>query len=192
MTERAEFDARLRSRPDGIGSGSARIDTPAAGRTWIDAGPDADADADPRPGLEPRLHAYLRDFGGVAGSVHLVHRDDLLLAADVNLPEPLRVAVSVIPRGKGMAGTAWLRGEPVQTCDLETDTAGGVIQPGARAVGAGAAVALPVRGEDGEVVGVVGIAFESPRDISVSEIDGLAAGAAAVLDGRAVLGTVSR
>ena len=131
--------------------------------------------------LEARLRAYLGDFGGVAGSVHLVHRDDLLLVAGVNLPGPLAAAVAVIPRGKGMAGTAWLRGEPVRTCDLKSDTAGGVVRPGARAVGAGAAVALPVRGADGEVIAVVGIAFDDERDIPEHEIQGLTAGATAIL-----------
>jgi hypothetical protein len=131
--------------------------------------------------LRARLRGYVEVFGGVAGSVHLVHRDDLLLIADVNLPEPLRAAVAVIPRGKGMAGTAWLRGEPVQTCDLKSDTAGGVVRPGARAVGAGAAVALPVRDEAGEIVGVVGIAFDDEREIPEGEISSLTAAATRLL-----------
>jgi hypothetical protein len=122
------------------------------------------------PELNARLRGYVEEFGGVAGSVHCVHRDDLLLVADVNLPEPLRVAVAVIPRGKGMAGTAWLRGEPLQTGDLKTDTAGGVVPPGPHTVGAGPAVALPVRGADGEVVGVVGIEFDDEREIPEAEI----------------------
>jgi L-methionine (R)-S-oxide reductase len=131
--------------------------------------------------LEIRLRAFLDEFGGVAGSVHLVHREDLLLVAGVNLPEPLAAAVAVIPRGKGMAGTAWVRGEPVRTCDLKTDTAGGVVRPGARAVDAGAAVAFPVRGEDDEVIAVVGIAFDDERDIPEHEIHRLTAGATAIL-----------
>jgi hypothetical protein len=85
-----------------------------------------------------------------------------------------------------MAGNAWVRGRPIQTCDLQTDNAGGIVQPGARAVGAGAAVALPVRGADGEVVAVAGIAFDDARDISATAMDRLAAGAAAAF------GTVSR
>lgn len=133
--------------------------------------------------LDARLRGYVEEFGGVAGSVHTVHRDDLLLVAQVNLPAPLRAAVAVIPRGKGMAGTAWLRGEPLQSCDLKTDTAGGVVQPGARAVGAGAAVALPVRGADGEVVGVVGIAFDEEREIPEPEIRVLTQGAAGLFAG---------
>jgi hypothetical protein len=200
MTGHAEFDAGLRGRRDGIANGSAGVaahgsagaDMAAAGHAGASVRRGARADAAEHQDLETRLRAYLGDFGGIAGSIHLVHRDDLLLIADANLPEPLRVAVSVIPRGKGMAGTAWLRGSPIQTCDLETDTAEGVIRPGARAVGAGAAVAFPVRGPDGDVVGVVGIAFEASRDISASEIEELAAGAAAVLDGQPALGTVAQ
>ena len=47
-----------------------------------------------------------------------------------------------------MAGLAWLRGEPVSTCDLATDATGDV-RPGARAVAAQAAVAVPVFEGDG-------------------------------------------
>ncbi len=204
MTEQAELDTR---RPGGLaGAGLADADLEDGGHAdagLADAGlEDAGLeDTDPsehaapeiagRPTtplddaryleLETRLRAFLGDFGGVAGSVHVVHRDDLLLVAGANLPEPLAAAVAVIPRGKGMAGTAWVRGEPLRTCDLKTDTAGGVVRPGARAVDAGAAVALPVRGEDDEVIAVVGIAFDDERDIPEHEIHRLTAGATAVL-----------
>jgi L-methionine (R)-S-oxide reductase len=133
-------------------------------------------------GLAARLGVFLRLFGGVAGSVHLVRGNDLHLAADERLPEPLRAAVAVIPRGKGMAGTAWARGVPIQTCDLETDD-GGVVRPGARAVNAHAAVALPVRGTDEAVAGVVGIAFDEEREFSPADISSLMKGAARVLFG---------
>lgn len=115
------------------------------------------------------LANFLATFGGVAGSVHLVRGDDLVMAAAVNLPEPVRAATAVVPRGKGMAGLAWERAEPVQTCNLKTDDTGDV-RPGARAVAAQAAVALPVHGGDG-VVAVVGIAFLGERELTAAEID---------------------
>ena len=133
-------------------------------------------------GQAARLGVFLTQFGGVAGSVHLVRGDDLHLVAGERLPGPLRAAVAVIPRGKGMAGTAWARGVPIQTCDLETDD-GGVVRPGARAVGAHAAVALPVRGADAAVAGVVGIAFDEEREFSAADISSLMDGAVRVLFG---------
>jgi hypothetical protein len=76
-----------------------------------------------------------------------------------------------------MAGLAWERGEPVQTCNLQTDVTGNV-QPGARAVAAQAAVALPVRDAAGGVRAVVGIAFAGERELPAAELARLAEAAA--------------
>jgi putative methionine-R-sulfoxide reductase with GAF domain len=130
--------------------------------------------------LDVRLRTFLEELGGVAGSVHIVQADDLHLAAAVGLPEPVLAATTVIPRGKGMAGVAWERGEPIQTCDLVTDDSGGVIRPGARAVDARAAIALPVRDSEGEITAVVGVAFDDEREFSAMDIDRLNASAAAL------------
>src|SRR5690606_7161975 len=72
----------------------------------------------------------------------------LELAACVRIPAPVIAATRTIPKGKGMAGLAWERDRPVQTCNLKTDSSGDV-RPGARAVDAQAAVAIPVRNEHG-------------------------------------------
>ena len=57
--------------------------------------------------------------GAVAGTVHL-HRDGALqIAAAINIPEPVLRATSSIPSGKGMAGLALERDEPVTTCSLK-------------------------------------------------------------------------
>jgi L-methionine (R)-S-oxide reductase len=96
----------------------------------------------------------------------------LALAAAVNIPPKVREVVAVIPRGKGMAGLAWERDEPVHTCNLKTDTTGDV-RPGAKAVDANAAVAIPIHGADGALRGVVGIAFMGERDITPAELDAL-------------------
>ena len=72
-----------------------------------------------------------------------------------------------------MAGLAWARGEPVQTCNLKTDSSGDV-RPGARAVDAQAAVALPVRAKSGEIRAVVGIAFAYEREFHNDELSILA------------------
>jgi hypothetical protein len=73
-----------------------------------------------------------------------------------------------------MAGLAWERDEPVHTCNLKTDETGDV-RPGAKAVDANAAVALPVHRPDGNLRGVVGIAYMGERDITEAELEGLRA-----------------
>ena len=68
-----------------------------------------------------------------------------------------------------MAGLAWERNQPVATCNLKTDVSGDV-RPGAKAVDAQAALAIPVRDEQGEVRAVVGIAFMGEREFSDEQL----------------------
>jgi hypothetical protein len=68
-----------------------------------------------------------------------------------------------------MAGLAWERNSSVQTCNLKTDQSGDV-RPGAKAVDAQAAIAIPVRGADGQVRAVVGIAFLGEREFADAEL----------------------
>lgn len=125
---------------------------------------------------------WLREFvarhGGVAGTVHL-HRDEgvLELAAAHNIPPQVQEVTARIPRGKGMAGLALERDEPISTCNLQTDTSGNV-KPGAKAVGAQAAVALPVHDAAGRVRAVVGIAFMGEREMSEAELAAIGRAAA--------------
>lgn len=115
------------------------------------------------------LEAFLERNGGIAGTVHLVDGDLLRLAAQVNIPPPVIKVTETIPKGKGMAGLAWEREQAVQTCNLKTDSSGDV-RPGAKAVDAQAAVALPVADASGSVRAVVGIAFTGEREFSEPEL----------------------
>ena len=131
-------------------------------------------------GAQAWLEAALAGHGAFAGTVHVRRSDELLhLVAAVNIPEVVQSAVRTVPLGKGMAGLAWARGVPVQTCNLQTDTTGD-IRPGARAVDAQAAVALPVMGDGGEVRAVVGFAFRDERTLAPETLAALAAYAAAL------------
>ena len=121
---------------------------------------------------EAWLRAFIQQHGAVAGTIHLRGPEALALAAAVNIPPKVREIVAVIPRGKGMAGLAWERDEPVHTCNLKTDETGDV-RPGAKAVDANAAVAIPIHGPDGALRGVVGIAFMGERDITAGELEAL-------------------
>jgi len=127
------------------------------------------------------IAAWLADFlkrnGGSSGTVHLFRDGGLRLAAASNIPEKVQQVVAWVPSGKGMAGLALERRAPVQTCNLKED-ASGAVKPGARAVDAKAAVAIPVEGENGLVRAVVGIAFADERRFSDSDLDVLTRSAA--------------
>ena len=119
--------------------------------------------------LQAWLEAFLAQRGGVAGSVHCLRGEQLELAAHVNLPPPVVEKTRQIPRGKGMAGLAWERDRVVSTCNLKTDETGDV-RPGAKAVQAAAAIAIPVPDRAGEFRAVVGIAFSEEREFSQEEL----------------------
>ncbi len=135
-------------------------------------------------GLQPWLERFVEQEGAIAGTVHLRRRqaegdDALELTAAVRIPPPVIEATRTIPKGKGMAGLAWERDRPVQTCNLQTDATGDV-RPGARAVDARAAVAIPVRDAHGQLRAVVGIAFLGERELTPSELARLEMTAAAL------------
>jgi len=130
--------------------------------------------------LQEWLETFLRDHDGVAGTVHVLSGEGALeLAAAVRIPEKVQEIVRRIPKGKGMAGLAWERNEPVATCNIQSDE-NGQVRPGARAIDAQAGLALPVRDARGEVRAVVGIAYREERTFRESEIAGLAAAAASL------------
>src|SRR5437867_537692 len=99
--------------------------------------------------LQMWLSDWLTAIGAVAGTIHVHERGGLRLAGAVNIPEKVQLVVAWVPSGKGMAGLALERNEPIQTCNLQDDRSGDV-RPGAKAVNAQAAVALPLRNHTGE------------------------------------------
>ena len=118
------------------------------------------------PALEQWLRTFLERHGAASGTVHVVHDDALAIAAAHNIPPKVLEVTATIPLGKGMAGLAWERGEPVSTCNLQEDRSGDV-KPGAKAVGARAAIAFPI----GEPVrAVVGIAWMDEKDLDDAEV----------------------
>jgi hypothetical protein len=73
-----------------------------------------------------------------------------------------------------MAGLAWERDAPVHNCNVKDDKTGDV-RPGAKAVDANAAVAIPIHDASGKIRGVVGIAYMGERDITGAELESLRA-----------------
>src|SRR5258707_11652188 len=110
------------------------------------------------------LESLLTRLGGIAGTVHEQRGDDLYLTAAQNIPPPVVAIVAHVPHGKGMAGVAQVKKQPVQTCNLQTDDSGR-IKPGAKAVNAQAAIAVPVLDSTGEVRAVVGVAWNDERQL---------------------------
>ena len=132
------------------------------------------------------LNAWLSDFlarnGGVSGTLHLYEDGGLRLASAVNIPEKVQQIVAWVPNGKGMAGLALQRGVPIDTCNLKEDNTGAV-KPGAKAVDAKAAVAIPVKDAAGAVRAVVGIAFPDERTFTDSDLAALTQSAATLPGG---------
>jgi len=110
------------------------------------------------------LESFIEEQDGIAGTVHVQRGEDLYLAAAHNIPPMVIAIVAHVPHGKGMAGVAQVKKQPVQTCNLQTDETGN-IKPGAKAVDAQAAIALPVLDEVGAVRAVVGIAWSKEGEI---------------------------
>jgi len=127
------------------------------------------------------LKSFLSTHGGIAGTVHLLQGDVLKLSSSVNIPPPVVKVTEVIPKGKGMAGLAWERDEIVASCNLKSDNSGDV-RPGAKAVDAQAALAIPVRTATGSLRAVVGIAFVDERNFSEQELQAFATAAASLPD----------
>jgi hypothetical protein len=128
------------------------------------------------PTYQTWLESFAAEHGAAAGTIHVRRGDDLELAAAVNIPPPVINAVRLVPHGKGMAGLAQVRKAPVQTCNLKEDDTGR-IKPGAKAVDARAAVALPVLDAAGQVRAVVGIAFMHEGEIPAEQEQALMAAA---------------
>jgi hypothetical protein len=125
--------------------------------------------------VDPMLAEWLRSFlarhGAVAGTVHVVDDDVLVIAAAHNIPPKVQEVTARIPLGKGMAGLAWEHDRAISTCNLKED-ASGAVKPGAKAVDAKAAVAIPIHGGEG-VRAVVGLAWADERDLPDAQVDAI-------------------
>ncbi len=112
--------------------------------------------------LTAALAATVAHFGCQAGTVHLLREGVLQLAAHKNIPPPVVQIIGMVPVGKGIAGLAAERREPVTICNIQTDTSGQV-RPGAKATGMEGSLAVPMLA-DGELRGVLGIAKAEAYD----------------------------
>lgn len=135
-------------------------------------------------GIQDWLKKFMVAQGAVAGTVHWhvqsPEKTGLQLIAAINIPPKVQEVVEWVPPGKGMAGQALVRGIPVQTCNLKDDSSGAV-RPGAKAVEAAAAVALPVKAVSGEISAIVGVAYGDQREFNDEDLAQLEREAGTVL-----------
>lgn len=118
------------------------------------------------------LDRILTRFDCPAGTIHLLdpHSQLLKLGAARGMPDVVLMKIATIPVGKGMAGIAAERREPVQICNLQTDTSG-VVKPGARETKMEGSVASPMISSSGELKGTLGVAKPVPYDFPETECD---------------------
>ena len=117
------------------------------------------------------LGSILEHFGCQTGTLHQVKDDPttLTLVSQIGVPESLMDKIASIPFGKGIAGVAAERREPVELCNLQQDL-GGVARVDARKTGVSGSVAVPVfSSSSGEVVGTLGIGKFAPYEFTAAE-----------------------
>jgi L-methionine (R)-S-oxide reductase len=123
------------------------------------------------------LDEVLKEFECQTGTIHRTTADGayLDLVSEVGVPEFLIDKISHIPFGKGIAGAAAARREPVELCNLQQDL-GGVAKPDARQTGVSGSIAVPlISPTDGQVLGTLGIGKVTPYDFTDDEKQRLAA-----------------
>ncbi len=119
------------------------------------------------------LESILTAFDCTTGTIHTLDKGTglLMLKSQQGIPEFLLPKMSAIPIGKGMAGIAAERRQPVEMCNLQTDESG-VARPAAKETRVEGSIAVPML-VDGELVGTFGIAKPAPYDFTKEESDAL-------------------
>jgi L-methionine (R)-S-oxide reductase len=133
------------------------------------------------PSDQAALEAAIAAFKAESGTVHRIGDDGHLhLSAIVGqYPPPVMEAIRRIPVGKGLAGLAAQRLEPVTVCNIQDDSSGQA-RPGARATGMEGAITVPCIDDGGTLRAVLGIANSSARTFAPDEVDGLRARATSI------------
>jgi putative methionine-R-sulfoxide reductase with GAF domain len=128
-----------------------------------------------QPDWSAVLARVLANFGCVTGTLHRTDPATGLLALVAHQGIPPHVLPMLLPKidnipfGKGIAGCAAQRNEAVQLCNLQEDL-GGVAKPDAQKTNVQGALAVPIVGGDGKVLGVLGIGKMQPYEFNDSEV----------------------
>ncbi|MCA1964301.1 MAG: GAF domain-containing protein [Prosthecobacter sp.] len=127
----------------------------------------------PRPAAESEwdlfLQEVIREFHCTTGTLHRLDPADrhLKLVAAQAIPPQLIPVIQSIPVGKGIAGCAAERLEPVELCNLQTDNSG-VAKPGARQTNVQGSLAVPVM-DGARLCGTLGIGKMEPYEFTPEE-----------------------
>jgi signal transduction protein with GAF and PtsI domain len=117
------------------------------------------------------LEDVLKEFQCQTGTIHRTAPDgqNLSLVFQIGVPEILLDKISYIPFGKGIAGAAAEKREPIELCNLQQDL-GGVARPDARKTNVSGSLAVPIFSADStRVIGVVGVGMMSAHDFTCEE-----------------------
>ena len=120
--------------------------------------------------LETILTLVLDHLQCSAGTVHILDESSgmLVLRAAKGVPAIVLDRVRVVPIGKGMAGLAAERRQPVQVCNLQSDQSG-VAKPMARETKMAGSIAVPMM-VGKRLYGVLGVAKPVTYEFDQAEI----------------------
>jgi L-methionine (R)-S-oxide reductase len=121
------------------------------------------------PDWQAVLDACIAELSGSTGTLHRLDPADglLKLLAQKGIPPQLMPVVQTIPVGKGIAGVAAERREPVELCNLQQNL-GGVAKEGARQTNVQGSLAVPCLHGD-ELRGTLGVGLMVPHDFTEDE-----------------------
>ena len=126
--------------------------------------------AQENPEWKVLLALVLEHFSCATGTLHFLDDNQLLqLQAQIGIPDFLIPKLSTIPIGKGMAGIAAERMQPVEMCNLQTD-ASGIARPSAKDTKVEGSLAAPMILKD-KLYGTIGIAKPVPYDFTKDEME---------------------
>ena len=116
------------------------------------------------------LTEVLSAFDCTTGTIHFLDNSTglLRLQAQQGIPAFLLPKMAEIPVGKGMAGIAAERRQPVEMCNLQTDESG-VARPSAKETKVEGSIAVPLL-LDEQLYGTLGIAKPVPYEFTTEEI----------------------
>lgn len=126
--------------------------------------------------FEEILASILQEFDCQTGTIHRADAsgEALDLVAQIGVPEFILSKITHIPFGKGIAGVAAEKREPVELCNLQEDL-GGVAKEDARKTNVAGSLAVPIMMDgSGKVLGTLGIGKHVPHNFSEAEKSRLA------------------
>jgi len=119
--------------------------------------------------MQAELEVIMGRFGADSGTIHMIEEGILILKAHAGIPPHLVEIITRVPIGKGMAGLAAERNEPVSKCNIQGDQSREV-QPRAKETGVSGAAVVPIRDRQGNAVGVLGIGVYRHHEYSDAEL----------------------